>query len=157
MQDNIEDIINNKYTNIKFESNVEGSKNPKIKVSCKVCNHIWETSIRNAVVFSIACYSCHKGKGYSMDELKILTYLHENYFPRDLTFRYGLNGGQQAIRNLKEPKNIPGFKPPLHYQCDGFSRKTYNYDRETKTLTVTGDKKGTVFEVLGDYHHSNPL
>ena len=105
--------------------------------------------MRNAVIFSIACYNCHKGKGYSMDELKILTYLHENYFPRDLTFRFAGSGGQQAMRDLKEPKNIPGFKPPLYYQCDGFSRKTYNYDRETKTLTVTGDKKGTVFEVLG--------
>jgi len=54
--------------------------NPKIKVLCKVCNHIWETSVRNALVFSIACYICHKGKGYSMDELKILTYLHEITF-----------------------------------------------------------------------------
>jgi len=160
MQDNIvniEEIITNKYKNIKFECNIERSKNPKIKVSCKVCNHIWETSVRNALVFSIACYICHKGKGYSMDELKILTYLHENYFPRDLTFRFAGSGGQQAMRNLKEPINIPGYKPPLYYQCDGFSRKTYNYDRETKTLTITGDKKGTVFEVLGDYHHSNPL
>ena len=57
---------------IKFECNVEGSKNLKIKVSCKICNHIWKTSVRNAVVFPIACYNCHKGKGYSMDELKIL-------------------------------------------------------------------------------------
>ena len=60
MQDNIvniEEIINNKYKNIKFECNVEGSKNPKIKVSYKVCNHIWETSMRNALVFST------KGKG----------------------------------------------------------------------------------------------
>ena len=37
------------------------------------------------------------------------------------------------------------------------SQERHNYDRETKTLTVTGDKKGTVFEVLGDFHHSNPL
>ena len=34
MQDNIvniEESINNKYKNIKFECNIEGSKNPKIK------------------------------------------------------------------------------------------------------------------------------
>ena len=49
------------------------------------------------------------------------------------------------------------FRPPLYYQCDGFSRKTYTYDRKTKTLTTSGEKKGTIFEVLGDYHHSNPL
>ena len=141
MQDNIaniEESINKKYKNIKFEGNIEGRK---IKVSCKICNHIWETSVRNALVFSIACYICHKGKGYSMDELKILAYLHENYFPTDLTFRFAGSGGQQAMRNLKDPKNIPGYKPPLYYQCDGFSRKTYNYDRETKTLSVTWDKK----------------
>ena len=60
------------------------------------------------------------------------------------------------MRTLKEPKNILGYKPPLSYQCDGFSRKTYDYDRKSKTLRVTGDKKGTVFEVLGDYRHSNP-
>ena len=62
-----------------------------------------------------------------------------------------------VMRTLKDPKNIPGYKPPLYYQCDGFSRKAYNYDRKTKTLRVTGEKKETVFEVLGDYHHSNPL
>ena len=92
-----------------------------------------------------------------MDELKILNYLHENYFPEDSTFRFAGSGGQQVMRSLKDPKNIPGYKPPLYYQCDGFSRKTYDYNRKTKTLRVTGDKKGTVFEVLGDYHHSNPL
>ena len=43
-----------------------------------------------------------------MDELKILTYLHENYFPTDLTFRFAGSGGQQAMRNLKDPINIPG-------------------------------------------------
>ena len=135
---------------------MEGSK--KIKVSCKICNHIWDISVRNAIVFRLACYICHRGKGYSMDELKILNYLHENYFPEDSTFRFAGSDGQQVMRNLKDPKNIPGYKPPLYYQCDGFSRKTYNYDRKTKTLTVTGDKKGTVFEVLGDYlSYSNPL
>jgi len=112
MQDNIvniEETINNKYKNIKFDSIIEKSRNPKIRVSCKVCNHIWDTSIRNVTVFSIACYNCHKGKGYSMDELKILTYLYENYFPRDLTFRFAGSGGQHAMRYLKEPKNIPGL------------------------------------------------
>ena len=102
-----------------------------------------------------------------MDEIKILKYLHENYSPEDSSFRFAGNnpnddkkissGGQHVIRNLKDPENIPGFSPPLYYQCDGFSRKTYNYDRETKTLTITGEKKGTIFEVLGDFHHSNPL
>ena len=78
-----------------------------------------------------------------MDELKILKYLHENYFPEDSTFRFAGNGGQQVIRTLAEPKNILGYKAPLYYQCDAFSRKTYEYDRKTKTLKVTGDKKGT--------------
>ena len=70
---NIEESINNKYKNIKFEGN--------------------------------------RGKGYSMDELKILNYLHENYFPEDSTFRFAGSGGQQVMRNLKDPKNIPGYKP----------------------------------------------
>ena len=92
-----------------------------------------------------------------MDEIKILKYLHENYFPEDSSFRFAESGEQHVIRNLKEPNYIPGFRPPLYYQCDGFSRKTYNYDRKTKTLSTTGEKKGTIFEVLGDYHHGNPL
>ena len=96
-----------------------------------------------------------------MDEIKILKYLHENYIPNDYTFRFAESGRQHVIRNLKEPKSIGDshspFRPPLYYQCDGFSRKTYSYDKETKTLSSSGDSKGTVFEVLGDYHHSNPL
>jgi len=91
-----------------------------------------------------------------MDEIKILKYLHENYFPEHSSFRFAESGGQHIIRNLKEPVSI-SFRPPLYYQCDGFSRKTYIYDRKTKTLIATGEKKGTIFEVLGDYHHSNPL
>ena len=90
--DNIEEIINKRYDNIKFDCIMEGSK--KIKVSCKICNHIWETSVRNAIVFRLACYICHRGKGYNMDELKILNYLHENYFPEDSTFRFAGSGGQ---------------------------------------------------------------
>ena len=117
-------------------------ENRKIKVSCKECKHAWFTSIKNAFVFHLARYNCHKGKGYSMDEIKILKYLHENYFPEDSSFRFAESGGQHVIRNLKEPKNIESFKPPLYYQCDDFSGKTYNYDRKTKTLTVTGDKWG---------------
>ena len=45
------------------------------------------------------------------------------------------------MRTLIELKNIPGYKPPLYYQCDGFSRKTYEYDRKTKTLKVTGTRR----------------
>jgi len=147
--------INKRYINIKFECLLDDGK---IKVSCKKCQHSWPSSVRNAFVFHLACYNCHKGKGYSMDEIKILKYLHENYFPEDTSFRFAETGGQHVIRNLKEPMNINGpFRPPLYYQCDGFSRKTYIYDRKTKTLTTSGEKKGTIFEVLGDYHHSNPL
>ena len=40
------------------------------------------------------------------------------YFPTDFTFRFADSGGQQAMRNLKDPINIPGYKPPLYYQCD---------------------------------------
>ena len=83
--DNIEEIINKRYDNIKFDCIME--RNKKIKVSCRICNHIWETYVRNAIVFRLVCYICHRGKGYSMDELKILDYLHENYFPEDSTFR----------------------------------------------------------------------
>ena len=65
------------------------------------------------------------------------------------------------LETLKNQKIIGDshspFRPPLYYQCDGFSRKIYIYDKETKTLSSSGDSKGTVFEVLGDYHHSNPL
>ena len=92
--DNIEETINKRYENIKFECIIERIRNPKIKVSCKACNHIWDSSLRNAIVFFLACYNCHKGKGYSMDELKILKYLHENYFPEDLTFRFAGNSEQ---------------------------------------------------------------
>ena len=126
--DNIEDVISRRYDNIKFECIIEKSRNPKIRVSCKVCNHIWDTSVRNVTVFYVACYNCNKGKGCSMNELKILKYLHENYFPEDSTFRFAGNGGQQVMRTLIESKNIPGYKPPLYYQCDGFSRKTYEYE-----------------------------
>jgi len=79
---------------------------------------------KKCLVFHLACYNCHKGKGYSRDEIKILKYLHENYFPEDSSSRFAESGGQHVIRNLREPKNIESFKSPLYYQCDGFSRKT---------------------------------
>jgi len=135
----VEELLNKRYDNINFECLLE---HRKIRVSCKKCGHAWPTSIKNAFVFHLACYNCHKGKGYSMDEIKILKYLQENYFPEDSSFRFAESGGQLTIRNLKEPKYIPSFSPPLYYQCDGFSRKTYIYDRKTKTLTATGEKKG---------------
>ena len=63
--DNIEEIINKRCDNIKFDCIIEGNKNPKIKVSCRICNHAWDRSVQNAVVFRLACYICHRGKGYS--------------------------------------------------------------------------------------------
>lgn len=130
----------------------------KINVSCNKCNHSWETSIKNALVFHLGCYECHKGKGYSMDEIKILKYLKDNYFPNDLSFRHAETGGQLIIRP-KPPKFQ--FVHPMYYSCDGFSRRVYQYNKETKELQCSKETcaflKGTVFEVLGDYHHSNPL
>ena len=82
---NIKEVITKKYANLNFLGTTD---NGKLNVSCKKCNHSWPTSVRNAVVFHLACYNCHKGKGYSMDEIKILKYLHEDYIPNDYTFRF---------------------------------------------------------------------
>ena len=130
----------------------------KLKVSCKKCNHSWYTSIQNVLVFRAGCYECCKGKGYSMDEIKILSYIRDNYIPKEhhSAFRHAEHGGQLVVRP-KPPRNIPGFRPPFYYQCDGYSHKSYEYDNDKKILFETEGYKGTVFEVFGDYHHSNPL
>ena len=153
-EENIDLLMKKRYDKIKLESIVE--LGGKIKVSC-IKGHSWITSIKNALTFHLGCYECHKGKSYSMDEIKILKYIQENYIPHDGTFRFAESGGQFVIRP-KPPKEIqPEFKPPLYYQCDGFSRKVYSYDKTKRELsTATENFKGTVFEVLGDYHHSNP-
>ena len=83
----IEELINKRYDNIKFKCLLESRK---IKVSCKKCKHAWPTSV---FVFHLACYNCYKGQPDSMDEIKILKYLHENYFPEDSSFRFAESGG----------------------------------------------------------------
>ena len=130
----------------------------KLKVSCKRCNHSWSTSIQNVLVFRAGCYECCKGKGYSMDEIKILSYIRDTYIPKEhqSAFRHAEQGGQLVVRP-KPPKNIPGLTAPYHYQCDGYTHKTYEYDEHKKILNEVEGHRGTVFEVLGDYHHSNPL
>ena len=130
----------------------------KLMVSCKKCKHSWSTSIQNVLVFRAGCYECCKGKGYSMDEIKILSYIRDTYLPKEhqSAFRHAERGGQFVVRP-KPPRNIPGFIAPYHYQCDGYTHKTYEYDKDKKILNEIEGLKGTVFEVLGDYHHSNPL
>ena len=130
----------------------------KLKVSCNKCHHSWSTSIQNILVFRAGCYECCKGKGYSMDEIKILSYIRDTYIPKEhrSAFRHAERGGQLVVRP-KPPRNIPGFIAPYHYQCDGYTHKTYEYNKDKKILNEIEDFRGTVFEVLGDYHHSNPL
>ena len=97
----IEETINKRYDNIKFECLLDDGK---IKVSCKKCNHSWPTSVRNAMVFHLACYNCHKGKGYSMHEIKILnTYMRITYLTTTLL---GLpsQGGSMLLETLKNQK-----------------------------------------------------
>ena len=132
----------------------------KVKVACKKCTHSWYTSMQNVFIFKAGCYECCRGKGYSMDEIKILTYIRDNYISNDhrSSFKHAEQGGQIVIRP-KPPKNIPGFISPYHYSCDGFTRIIYEYNKNEKKLYEVKDHnlKGTVFEVFGDYHHSNPL
>ena len=109
-------------------------------------------------MFQLRCYNCHKGKGYSMDEIKILHYLQDNYLPKDCLY-FAERGQQLKIR--PKASSIPGFKPPLYYCCDGYSRMTFSYGLVSLggKATVFIDpltQKGTIFEILGDYHHSNP-
>ena len=93
-------LMKKRYDKIKLES-IESKG--KIKVSCIQCKHSWTTSAKNALIFYLGCYECHKGKNYSMDEIKILKYIQENYIPNDGTFRHAESGGQIVIRP-KPPK-----------------------------------------------------
>ena len=142
------------YVNESMDMN---SKN-KLKVSCIKCKHSWYSSIKNVLLFRAGCYECCRGQGYSMDEIKILSYLKDNSLPNDLSFRHAQQSGQLVIRP-KPPKSkeLAMYVAPLYYSCDGYSRRSYSYDQETKKLAEIEGTKGTVFEVLGDYHHSNHL
>ena len=51
--------------------------------------------------------------------------------------------------------NIPDFNPPRYYSVDGYTHHSYVMS-EKKILEEVEEGKGTVFEVLGDYYHSNP-
>jgi len=140
----------------------EYEEKDKVTVKCNKCHHSWPASLKNVIVFKAGCYDCCRGKGYSMDEIKILNYIKDNYIPKEhqLSFRHAEHGSQlKVIPNaLSQELKESGFRPPLYYSCDGYSRITYHYDKETKTLMKADETlKGTVFEVLGDYHHSNPL
>jgi len=160
-----EEILN-KFTEI-YQNNLylifdkeEYNDRDKLKIKCNKCNHSWPASIKNVLVFKTGCYQCCKGKGYSMDEIKILNYIKDNYIPKEhhVSFRHAEDGSQLKIYpNAPKFEPIGTFRVPLFYMCDGYSRITYEYDKETKTLKDIRGNKGTVFEVLGDYHHSNPL
>ena len=52
-----------------------------------------------------------------MDEIKILKYHHENYFPEDSSFRFAESEGQHVMRNLQEPKISEMIIPPLDLLC----------------------------------------
>ena len=53
--------------------------------------------------------------------------------------------------------NIPGFNPPRYYSVDGYTHHSYvRSDKKKIFKEVEDEGKGTVFEVLGDYYHSNP-
>ena len=121
------------------------SLNDRFSIACKKCNHSWLTSVKNALIFYLGCYNCHKGQNYSMDEIKILKYIEENYLPK----------GSISFQRIIYPKkyNIPDFVPPRYYSVDGYS--FHSYVRKGNELEVV-EGKGSVFEVLGDYHHSNP-
>ena len=54
----IEETINKRYDNIKFECLLDDGK---IKVSCKKCNHSWPTSVRNAFISRVTT-AVTKGK-----------------------------------------------------------------------------------------------
>lgn len=164
---NKEDIIkkfNEMYNNISL-ANIDDLKEilddrDKLTIKCNKCSHSWPSSIKNVLVFRAGCYSCCKGKGYSMDEMKILNYINDNYIPKEqqFSFRHAEHGSQLIIRPAAPKfKPIGSFSPPLYYSCDGYSRFTYHYDKENKKLLDVKGNKGTVFEILGDYHHSNPL
>jgi len=137
--------------------NIDMNSKNKLTVSCVKCKHSWYSSIKNVLLFRAGCYECCRGKGYNMDEIKILSYIKDYYLPNDLSFRHAQQGGQLIIRP-KPPKSdaLAKHVSPLYYSCDGYSRRSYSYDPETKKLSELEGYKGTVFEVLGDYHHSNP-
>ena len=110
----IEETINKRYDNIKFECLLD---NGKLNASCKKCNHSWPTSVRNATVFHLACYNCHKGKGYSMDKIKILKYLHENYMPNDYTLGLPSQEVSMLLETLRNQKASEIRIVPLDLLC----------------------------------------
>ena len=102
-------LMKKRYDKIKLES-IESKG--KIVVSCIQCNHSWKTSAKNALIFHLGCYECHKGKSYSMDEIKILKYIQENYIPNDGTFRFAESGGQMLLdqslqKKFSQSLNLP--------------------------------------------------
>jgi hypothetical protein len=154
-----------RYTTIEIETNdetldrlLEQRRNFKISIRCKKCSHIWQQKIQALLEYTTSCYKCMKNKGYSVDEIKILQHIKEKYISakEQIFFRYGKN---QLVINLSSTQK-PDYLPflPSCYRVDGYSRFVYKYDSETKQLLreYNSKLKGTIFEILGDYYHSNP-
>ena len=118
-----------------IDDNMDMNSKNKLKVSCLNCKHSWYSSIKNVLFFRAGCYECCRGKGYSMDEIKILTYIKDYYLPNDLSFRHAQQGGQLVIRpRPPKSKDLSMYIAPLSYSCDGYSRRNYHYDKENKKL-----------------------
>ena len=119
--------------------------NSMIQITCMKCHHTWKASIKNSLLYFLGCYDCHKGQSYSIEEMLILKFLEEYYLNKDI-----------AHQRIIYPKKVKEGHT-RYYQVDGFSRHSYVIRDGKFQEEEEGSKQGTVFEVLGDYYHSNPM
>ena len=58
-------------------------------------------------------------------------------------------GSQLVVRSKPtQSKELAMYTAPLSYYHDGYSRRSYSYDQETRELIEIEGYKGTVFEIL---------
>lgn len=147
-----------------FNLDMSTTRNRKVKITCLKCKRSFEAALNHMILSKTGCYTCNKNKDYSIDEIKCLEYIMNNYIPEHdrYLFCHAKNTYRQNtinITSISKELQDKGYIPPGYYKTDGYIRKTYEY--KDGTLSEIYDRmkirKGTVFEVLGDYFHSNLL
>ena len=142
--------------------NVETLDNDKYKVKCNVCEAEW-VALKTYHDMASFCYNCtkkelnekYKNVKYSMDEIRIISHIKLTYFEPHIAagFRDITTKPKKLFTMTKSI--IENYEQPSYYIPDAIIKGTYKYDQETKLFSKV-EEGTTIFEILGDFYHSNP-
>ena len=152
-----------RYSSLTLETELEDheySLFETLEITCNKCKQKWQTKIINILLFRAICRNCLP-KGSSTDEIKILSFIREYYIPKDEQHLFKTAEEERLVIYPEPIKNKSiiggGYLVPPFYTPDAYSSITYYIWDGIVDKSKKLGMKGSLFEILGDYYHSNPL